>query len=355
MSYDMRRSSESKAFRFAANGSIGVQPNQRKLGLFRRRFGGQSDVYGTYDLRTGQARQVKAPVTDKVLFTHLRGSQPYGVYLLVNNMTRALAVDFDDHNLEWPMQFVAAAKNYGIESYIERSKSKGYHVWIFFANPGVLAAKARRVARRILDEIGKPDTEVFPKQDQLDDTRRYGNFINAPLFGTLVPRNRTVFVMRRDPMRPYADQWAFLEQVELVSESALDGIIEVNDLNQVSVTARPRWLSTTTASNPHFGLPPCARRMLEEGVFANQRVACFRLAVQLKRVGLPFDLAVSALMSWAQKNNPDRGKRIITPAEITSQTSYAYRGNYRSCGCEDEAVKPFCDKSCPIHPRVVAP
>ncbi|MCA9177186.1 MAG: hypothetical protein KDB14_22005 [Planctomycetales bacterium] len=95
--------------------------------------------------------------------------------------------------------------------------------------------------------------------------------------------------------------------------------------------------------------------MLEEGVFANQRVACFRLAVQLKRVGLPFDLAVSALMSWAQKNNPDRGKRIITPAEITSQTSYAYRGNYRSCGCEDEAVKPFCDKSCPIHPRVVAP
>ena len=86
--------------------------------------------------------------------------------------------------------------------------------------------------------------------------------------------------------------------------------------------------------------------MLADGVIANQRVACFRLAVNLKRVGLPFDSAVAVLRDWATRNRPAGGKRIIVEDEIIAQAACAYGKENRTCGCEDPAVKPFCRTGC---------
>jgi hypothetical protein len=58
----------------------------------------------------------------------------------------------------------------------------------------VKASKARLVIKSILEEIECPETEIFPKQDSLQNGNSFGNYINAPLFGTLVPKNKTVFV-----------------------------------------------------------------------------------------------------------------------------------------------------------------
>jgi hypothetical protein len=120
-------------------------------------------------------------------------------HLLTGHKISALAVDFDEDQLQLPESFVASVKQYGISAYIERSKSKGYHAWIFFEQGGVSARKARLVAHKILADLGKPKTEVFPKQDALTSEVSYGNFINAPLFGALVPKGRTVFVDPADP------------------------------------------------------------------------------------------------------------------------------------------------------------
>ena len=108
-----------------------------KIALFQRFFSGLTHVYGTYNPATGQVRQVKAAVTKNVILRHLKGPQPYGVYLLVNDRTSAAAVDFDDQDPFGPLQFIAAAKHYEIHAYMERSKSKGYHAWIFFDQAGV--------------------------------------------------------------------------------------------------------------------------------------------------------------------------------------------------------------------------
>ncbi len=318
-----------------------------KVAIFRRFFAGLSHVYGTYDVRTGRARQVKEPVTDDVILAHLQGRNPYGVYLLNKDHTRAVAADFDADDPRPPMEFVSGAKHYGIAAFIERSKSKGYHVWIFFEEKGVPAIKARTVVRHILKETEKPMTEVFPKQDSLDTNVTYGNFINAPLFGTLVPQGRTVFVDSNAPAKPYADQWELLESIEPVPERLLDDVIEINELTPPSVHATPpaRRSSDRRCS---FGLPPCVQTMLAEGVTEHQRVSCFRLAVQLKRAGLPFDSAVAVLCDWAPRNRPSSGKRIITDAEITAQAACAYDKDYRACGCEDPAVTPHCDPGCTV-------
>ena len=319
-----------------------------QLALFRACFSGLEHAYGTYDVRTGRVFQIKQPVTDDVLRRHLAGHLPYGVYLLVNDRTRAVVADFDIPDLEPPMSFVTAARHYDLPAYIERSRSANHHTWIFFGADGVPAAKARLVVRHILEELGYAGTEVFPKHDHLDTRVTFGNFIFAPLFGASVPQGRTVFVRPDDPTKPLADQWAFLEGIQRVPETQLDAIIELNQLAVPHGAANAAALGRPSVSFSHLGLAPCAQRMLREGVRQNQRVSCFRLAVQLKRVGLPSDIALHILAAWAAKNQPIEGKRVITPNEIATQTALAYHGPYRGFGCEDPAIQPYCSPGCRI-------
>jgi hypothetical protein len=318
-----------------------------KVTLFRTLFAGRADVYGTYDPATGRSWQVKKSVNDETVLSHLKGIQPYGVYLLNGCTTKAITVDFDLQDPFPPFEFQNTAKHYQLPAYIEASKSKGFHVWIFFNGNGVQAAKARMVVKHILEEIEHPDEEIFPKQDFLDNEVSFGNFINAPLFGSLVPQEKTVFI---DPttMKPYPDQWAFLYSIERADDQTLDDIIEINSLAMANMQNESSDDDRSNGTICRFGLPRCAQKMLRDGVTKFQRVSCFRLAVHLKRLGLPHDLVVSALKTWALKNSPSDGRRIITDQEIIDQTSYAFSHHYTGYGCDSEAVRPYCHEKCPL-------
>ena len=321
--------------------------SQEKIELFANLFTGLKNVYGTYDSQTGKVRQAKEAVTEKVIADHLIGKQSYGVYLLINNRTKAIAVDFDTHELQIPAQFIKTAQEYDIPAYIERSKSKGYHIWIFFEENGVQAVNARLIVNHILAKIGRPNTEVFPKRDSLDNKVSYGNFINAPLFGTSVKNCRTVFVDPKSSYKPYLNQWDFLASIEKVNEDKLDSIIAQLNLMPTAKTIPAQ--SIDGDNRTYFSLPHCARRILAEGVNSYQRLTCFRLAISLKRAGLPFEITIAALKAWSSKNKPQGDKRIITESEITSQTRSAYKNDYRSYGCESPAIAPYCDHQCPIY------
>ncbi len=326
---------------------------KEKISIFRRLFTGLTNVYGTYDLFSGRSRQEKTPVTNKVILSHLKGQKPYGVYLLVHDRIRAIAVDFDTPNQLPPMEFMLQAKHYGIDAYIERSKSKGYHAWIFFEKHGVLASKARVVTKHLLDEIEEREAEIFPKQDKLNPNVCYGNFINAPLFGAMVPKGKTVFV-NPTTFQSYDDQWALLASVKKCNQSLIDEIIELNDLSNHNLEDRSSNRSEYK-NKMSFGLPVCAQNMLKSGVTKFQRISCFRLAVHLKRIGLPEDLSTIILKSWANKNKPDDNKRIITEKEIVEQTLSAFKNGYRGYGCDSEAVAPFCDSNCPLKQKSANP
>ena len=324
--------------------------NEDKVSLFRSCFSGLSNVYGTYDYETGHSWQVKKPVTNDIILAHLKGQRPYGVYLLDGDRTKAIAADFDDLDPLPPVEFMNATQHYRLPAYIETSKSKGFHVWIFFSEKGVKASKARLVIKHILEEIERPQTEIFPKQSYLDNGASFGNFINVPLFGRLVPMGKTVFI---DPptLDPYPDQWAFLESMERVEEQVLDEIIELNDLYLPQNQSVPLQRDSANGDLNRFSLPICAQNMLRSGVSQYQRVSCFRLAVHLKRLGLPFDLTISALKAWSRKNRSNNGKGVITENEIIEQTKCAFNKDYRGYGCNSVAVAPFCNSDCPIRAR----
>ena len=157
----------------------------RQIIQFWEIFRGRDDVFGTYDPRSGRAWQVKQPVTPKVIRDHLQGQRPLGVYLLDHTHTCSVVADFDQDEPKPPLLFQRLARSWNLPVYIERSKSKGYHAWMFFHSIGVPAAKPRMILREILRRVGHPTTEIFPKQDRLKRPGQYGNFINLPLFGLL--------------------------------------------------------------------------------------------------------------------------------------------------------------------------
>lgn len=316
---------------------------QQQVELFRRRFAGRADVYGTYDSESGRSWQVKKPVTIDVVSRHLAGLQPLGVYPLVGEKVFFAVVDFDSHDTGMPTAFRSLSEDAGICTYIERSKSKGYHCW-WFAEDGGVEARLMRIAMQILlKQIGAPSTEVFPKQDRLLTRKQYGNFINLPLFGRHVLQGRTAFL--NEHLNPFENQWAVLAGIQPASRNAL-----------LQITMKEPSHSSHTASSNHqtvsngrkYGLKPCAERMLTEGVVDYQRVACFRLAIQLKLAGYPYDQALGILSTWARRNRPNSGKSIIRDSEIHAQVHCAYKRSYRGMGCEDPAIMPFCDSSCPL-------
>jgi hypothetical protein len=318
-----------------------------KIRIFRKLFSGLTNVYGTYDPASGRVWQVKEPVTNDTILAHLKGLRPYGVYLLNGDHITAIAADFDNPSALPPVEFINAAQHFRLPAYIETSKSKGFHVWSFFNKNGVKTYKARLVVKHILEEIQYPQTEIFPKQDFLDKQSSFGNFINAPLFGALVPLGKTVFI-NPHTLNPYPDQWAFLESVEQVEEKVLDDIIEHNGLSFTQTQYAPSQRASANGGWNRFGLPICAQKMLQNGVCQYQRVSCFRLAVHLKRLGMPYDVVLAALKIWALKNRPKNGKQVIAEQEITDQTSYAFSKDYRGYGCNSAAVAPFCHSDCPI-------
>jgi len=168
------------------------------------------------------------------------------------------------------------------------------------------------------------------------------------LFGQLVPKGRTAFVNPDHGMAPYTNQWHLLENAQRVTQRQLDEIVEINDLDAITENRGHAESFEPSRCRQTYGLPTCAMRMLSEGVAENQRVSCFRLAVHLKRLGLPQDIAIATLKAWSAKNHPLEGKRIITEAEIVEQTSHAYARSYRSYGCEDPIIRAHCDATCPL-------
>lgn len=335
---------------------MNTPPSNDQIALFKGLFQGRVDCYGSYFRDTGKYHVRKDKITDEVIVSHLMGRIPLGVFPLVKDRISFAVVDFDTQQTHPVIRFRRTARALGMTVYVERSKGKGYHGWFFWGDLAP-AAQVINTLRALLSSIGYPNTEIFPKQAALKEGE-FGNFVNCPLFGELVPMGRTVFV--DDEFNPYPDQWEFLKDIQRVPAAILDAA--VIGLNEERSIDAPNLMKNGLAVRPvtqisiprTFGLLPCATRMLNEGVRNMQRNAAFRLAVSLKKAGLPEAATVAVLIEWAAKNKPDDGKGIITTAEIEQQVASAYQKAYAGCGCNDEAVRPFCDERCPLRLRVSA-
>jgi len=113
---------------------------QPYISLFR----GRGDVYGH-----NEGRCVKEQLTNEVFQKHFSGEAPIGIYPMVPHAEQFYVawgcVDFDTADADQnAVKLHDALMEAGIVSWIEKSRSKGFHVWVF-AEQAVLAEDMRNM------------------------------------------------------------------------------------------------------------------------------------------------------------------------------------------------------------------
>jgi len=106
------------------------------------------------------------------------GDEAIGVYPVVNDSVRWGCIDFDegdDDSLIHAQNTVKVLKRLQITGWIERSRSKGFHVWVFADRwiPAVVMRQALLASAQLVDA---PMREINPKQDTLRPDQ-LGNYV----------------------------------------------------------------------------------------------------------------------------------------------------------------------------------
>ena len=341
--------------------------NDEKVNVIKNLFKGRNDAHGA-----GDGVCIKTNVTNELIKAHLTGKKRIGRYPLSPDImdgagTWWVAVDIDDNDLGLAIQFCEALEHLGIPCYIERSKSKGYHVWVFFSEP--ISAKLARVLMQYAIDILEKDTgywikEIFPKQNTIknaDGSFGFGNYINLPLYGESVKDGRTVFLDSNNDYKPHPEQWKFLASIEPVTPAKIDELIEMGeiepeeqtDFEPMEESTHFRPLETQglgeSPGEEYSDMLPCVPKMMQGVGEGCRDVVAFTLAKHFRvEKKLPADATLAILEKWNQKNAPP-----LTDKELQTKVKSAYTGKggkgYTSLGCDVDLIQQFCEKeSCPI-------
>lgn len=146
-------------------------------------FGGRSNAYGGDD---GIA--IWKPVTPELVQGHLGDGDGIGIYPIMerSNDTDPLVVSWgccDIDTGEWREAYMlcVALGGMGLKPWVERSRSKGWHVWVFTDTP-VEAWEMRRCLKVAYKAIDLPAKEANPKSEQLR-INQLGNYVRLPYRG----------------------------------------------------------------------------------------------------------------------------------------------------------------------------
>jgi P4 family phage/plasmid primase-like protien len=266
----------------------------QKINLFKNLFRGRDDCYGE-----GKGLCTKEPVSDAVIKSHLSGSKRIGIYMLTGDSKDTVyfaVMDFDndekDQNpasrLGDALEYYNSCQSYGLNAYIEASKTAGcYHVWHFFSEP-VSALKVRRLMMQIVSDTNIQRYEIFPKQDK---TETYGNYINLPLFKTNLPAN-TAFI--DNASQPIKDQWEFLKSIIQNTPESVDNIIEINGID--------------LSNNGHKPVGENQEKWITEAMkgagLGNRTTTLVRLISYYATKKIPKDIILATMLLWDANNKP---------------------------------------------------
>lgn len=323
-------------------------------------FAGLDRVHGTYEIPPdakadergkvkGRAVTKESPVTRELWERHLAGEgRGLGIVPIMDDGTCWFGcIDVDDYNIELDA-WVAKIKTLGLPLILCRTKSGGAHLFIFFAKPvpaGLLASKLRDW----VDAFGlDPRTEVFPKQDKLEDHNEHGSWINMPYFGG----NRTTrYAMGKRGLSP-EEFLAYVERETVPDAAALRALEPAARLRRGNqsgsaavATARGQGEDAPPPppeAPPHELLPeapPCLLTLAEEKFPEGSRNnGLFNLAVYARKAYPEGKWQPLVLrMNQELMANPLPENEALTIIRSVEKKKYGYK-------CKDQPICSVCDK-----------
>lgn len=179
--------------------SIWDEPTTNAAMHMARLFQGRTDAVGADHggcVRINGEDDFVAALNGHLLGTEGMGAYPTGP----DGTTWWGCVDIDTDDLGLARNIVRLLDKLGVTAWLERSRSKGWHVWVFASAP-VPAATMRR-ALLAVGQILKADLpEVNPKQETLADGS-VGNYVRLPYLGAEVELPQRQVVVFPDNLEP---------------------------------------------------------------------------------------------------------------------------------------------------------
>ena len=151
------------------------------IDLFAGRVGAYGSDHGSAVWRT--------PEYDDYV-RHLEGIEGIGIYPVRPTedgpMVRWGCCDIDTGDWQEAYMLAVALTGMGLKPFIERSRSKGWHIWVF-ADDWVPAATMRRCLKVAYAAIDLPAKEANPKSENLRPDQ-LGNYVRLPYKSALLMR-----------------------------------------------------------------------------------------------------------------------------------------------------------------------
>ena len=290
---------------------------------FFRIFQGNSRAHGEYKITgkqgakaKGQAKTIATPPSLELWENHLNGTVGLGVVPIRENNTctwGAVDVDeYEDLDLE-DLSFKLPAP-----LVLCRSKSGGAHIYLFTSQP-VPAKLMRKKLALVARAIGRPNEEIFPKQDELDESG-IGNWINLPYFNV-------------DSTTRYC-----LKGGLALSPEDFIAVVGESSLNiQQLVAYQPDSIISDANDDEFEDAPPCLRALVKTGFPAGSRnAALFSMGVYARK---------KFASGWEDKvfgyNNrfmgPGSYSEVAGIIRSLNKKVYVYK-------CKDQPLLSVCDK-----------
>lgn len=282
---------------------------------FIKLFRGRGDVYGSEE-----GSCIKEPLTTDVFTSHLDGTTPIGVYPMVpikgDWYTVWGCTDIDTGDLQAAKDLRDAFAVAGVHAFIEKSRSKGYHVWVFAAEP-VLARDMRRMFLACHQVVDYPAREVNPKQETLASTKQYGNYVRLPYpncSDLSIPNRRVI----TDTEEPYSfNEFLNMAEQSLVSPDTIKRLASFYKEPPKSTLINTDHTQCESLPDAMRKLSPLGKVIWRDGPLegGDRSRALAKLAHECVRAGLnPSEtkvVLVDADLRWGKYHNRTNGELEI--------------------------------------------
>lgn len=311
--------------------------------IMRRLFDGRRDIFGVGKgtVERSGTGTFSEERWDALFEAHLRGDQnaDLGIYLVRddNTVTYAL-VDIDEPDFNLAKEVAETMPTDA--AWVERSRSGNFHVFTFFDEP-LEAYYARAVLRGVIIACGRPDLELFPKQDGLREGM-VGNYASIPWHGEQRPIvwgtsseeseagniTRESFLFEADAFRTPAEQWRRRGRALGGKPRSETRSGEFGERNSLHVCAN--YIFEHRHDNP-----------LEEG---HRATVLFNLAKMYANCKHYNQQEAEQFVEAVNQ----AGTNPIPTREVKRFVNNAYEGGFTSTGCDDPLMRPYVSPDCKI-------
>lgn len=290
-------------------------------------FVGRGDAYGGDD-----GKAIWRPVTPELMQAHLDGIEGIGIYS-IRHLEDADGIDKDKMVVKWgccdidtgdwaeAFMLATALRGMGLNPWVERSRSKGWHIWIF-SDEWVPAWIMRRCLKVAYSVIDLPAREANPKSELLQP-QQVGNYVRLPYKGAAVitaerqvmmnnwdisrdghPFGLHIFCNLPDKdiysdskrIRHWAEKWHEPpRRLQVDAEALLDDVQLMSLVNGLPERMRNVWLNGPTKSDRSEALVGMAHAMA-------------KLGLQPAQV---YQLVAGADLRWGKYHERDNGELYV--------------------------------------------